>query len=173
MQEPEDQQQWRNERDRARRAAETAKQRSESLRKLWERSRARCAALLKLPVKDKLLHSGKNGCWDPRGERNEEQKFSDTAFWMRRCHQNLWRNNFLHRTATHKFPHPFISYLSFLYPTFNWKNTRKLQIWVNPCFTPHWFIFYYTFRYGYCYLHVSCERLSLYNNTETNQFQST
>ena len=38
--------------------------------------------LLKLLVKDKRLHSGKvlvNAELKPRGERNEERKFSDTA----------------------------------------------------------------------------------------------
>ena len=46
--------------------------------------------LLKLLVKDKLLHSGKylwTRSWDAWGERNEEWKFSNTALWTRqwRC----------------------------------------------------------------------------------------
>ena len=140
----EDQRRPRSERDRAWRAAETSgTKEGES-----EGREVVLGTLLKLIVKDKLLHSGKvpvNTELRPlRREKwwTEVQRYGSLNETMK-----IWWNNLnFYTELPHIFPHPFIiSYLSFHCPRETGFNdtkehhaTRKLLIWV------HWLLFYHT-----------------------------
>ena len=80
--------------------------------------------------------------WDPWGERNEEQKFSDMALWMRRWRCDGITFNF-YTGLPHIFPHPLIHTCPFIaqerLDSMILKEhhvTRRLLIWVNPWFYP-------------------------------------
>ena len=130
-------------------------------------------ALLKLLVKDKLLHSGKipvNAELRPWGERNEERKFSDTVLWTRRWRCDGITFNF-YIGLPHIFPHPFIHTCPFIAQE-RLDSTRKLLIWVNPCFHPHCLFFYHTLHMDIA-ISMYPVKVELYNNIGTNQFRIT
>ena len=87
----------RNERDRARRAAETLKQRSEKAK-----GEVVLGRVLKL-----LLHSGKV----PMNVEQTRNRSSAIRHFQKEA-MKMWRNNFqfLYRTATHIFLHPYLSF---------------------------------------------------------------
>ena len=98
--------------------------------------------LLKLIVEDKILHSGRVSMnTELRPLRREKRWTEVQRYGSLNKAMKIWWNNlqFLHRTATHIFPHPFIIlYLSFHCPRETGFNdtkehhvTRKLLIWVH------------------------------------------
>ena len=76
----------------------------------------------------------------------------------------MWWNNlqFLHKTVTYIL---LIHTCSFerldpmIVKDLEHHVTRKLLIWVNPCFHPTLAIILSHFTYGYCHLHVPCRKL--------------
>ena len=71
----------RNKRDRAQRAVETAEQRSERLKKQWERDHARHAAQIvsERRATSQWKSTGERRAETPEERETREQKFSDTA----------------------------------------------------------------------------------------------
>ena len=126
----------RNKRDRARRAAETAEQRSEWLKKRWERDHARHAAQT---VSERWATSQ----WKSTGERGAETPEERET---RRCGtlkeaMKMWWNNlqFSHKTVTqilfiHTCPCLAQERLDPMILKDLAKNTMQQESWVNACF---------------------------------------